>query len=90
MKAWADGGPRNPDYRNLRQGYPVQTRLAKELHRQAGVPEGPCGLEEVAKFQAVLPGYQIKVMTVDPPYSILFKGPQPSERFIMLVKSDRH
>lgn len=82
-KALADGGRRNPDYENLR-------RLAKELHRQAGVPEGLCGLEEVAKFQSVLPDYKIKVMTVDPLYGILFKGPQPSDKHILLVKSDRH
>ena len=39
------------------------------------VTEGPCGLETIALFQAVLPQYQIKVMTVDPPYGIIYKGP---------------
>lgn len=52
MKALADanGDTQNPEYRNLKQGRPVQKRLAKELHRSAGVPEGPCGYEELDKF----------------------------------------
>ena len=40
----AHGDTQDRDYKNLKQGYPVQERLAKELHRLAGVPEGPCGL----------------------------------------------
>lgn len=28
-----------------------QLKEAKKLHQQAGVPEGPCGLEEVKQFQ---------------------------------------
>ena len=67
MKALVDanGNARDHRYHNLKQGRPVQERLAKELHRLAGVPEGPCGISELQKFQAVLPGYQIKVMSID-------------------------
>ena len=90
MKALAGNGAQHPDYQNLLKGRPVQTRLARELHRLAGVPEGPCGLAEVTQFQAALPGYQIKVMTVDPPYGIIYKGPTPSDKLILLVKSHRH
>ena len=46
-------------WNNIRQGRSEQERLAKELHERAGVPEGPCGLEEVERFQAVLPDYQV-------------------------------
>ena len=64
MKAWVDhcGGDREAyhDYTNMRKGCRIQTRRAKELHRLANVPEGPCGLEEVAKFQAVLPTTKLK------------------------------
>ena len=53
-------------YENLRDGYPVQGIQAKELHRLAGVPEGPCGLQELEMFQKDLsPEYQIVVLTVD-------------------------
>ena len=70
MKALVDANrnARDHHYHNLKQGLPVQERLAKELHRLAGVPEGPCGISELQKFQAVLPGYQIKVMSIDPPH----------------------
>ena len=94
MKAWADQhcGDREAyhDYNNLRKGQPIQTRRVREFHQLAGVPEGPCGLEEVAKFQAVLPDYQIKVMTIDPPYDIIYKGPHASDKLILLVTTDRH
>ena len=54
MKALADadGDARNQEYHNLKQGYPVQERLAKELHQLAGVPEGPCAIPELTQFQA--------------------------------------
>ena len=49
MKALADANrdTRDPDYHNLKQGRPVQERKAKELHRLADVPEGPCGIDEL-------------------------------------------
>ena len=37
-------------YHSMCHGYPVQTRLSKELHKDAGVPEGPCGLAELDQF----------------------------------------
>jgi len=63
MKALIDanGNTRDRHYHNFKQGYPVQEREAQALHRLAGVHEGPCGISELQKFQAVLPGYQIKV-----------------------------
>ena len=38
-------------YQNLRKGYPVQTTMARQLHAIVGVPEGPCGVEELEQFQ---------------------------------------
>ena len=38
----------------------MQTRMAQELHTKAGVPMGPCGIEEAKQFQAYLAEYQIK------------------------------
>ena len=62
MKEWVDQDP-DKHYENLRKGYPIQERLAKLLHRDAGVPEGTCGLEEVLQMQKYLfpRGYQIKI-----------------------------
>ena len=68
VKALADanGNTKDQDYHNLKQGRPVQERKAKEFHRLTDVPEGPCGIPELQKFQAALPGYPIKVMSIDP------------------------
>ena len=92
MKALADTNEdtRNQDYHNLKQGYPVQKRLAKELHRLAGVPEGPCGIRELEHFQTALPGYQIKVMSIDPPHMIIYAGPTQSDKIIRLIKEGEH
>jgi len=68
----------------------VQERLAKELHQQAGVPEGACGIEELKKFQSVLgPRYQLLVMSFCKPFMLIFKGPA-AEFQIRLVKSNHH
>jgi len=39
--------------------------LAGQLHYKAGVVIRKCGIEEVKKFQAVLPQYQIHVLSKD-------------------------
>lgn len=46
MQAWCNkdenvSGKNN--YKNIRQGRPIQICLAQALHMQAGVP-GPCGI----------------------------------------------
>lgn len=90
MRAWIDEGSQGLNYENISKGYPIQTRLAKELHQKAAVPEGPCGLRELQKFQDVLPGYQIKVLSVDKPHSIIFHGPDSHKKRILLIKVDDH
>ena len=49
MKECVDGDP-NKQYRNLKDGRPIRQKLAKQLHRDVDVPEGPCGYEELEKF----------------------------------------
>ena len=41
-----------------------------------GVPEGPCGIPELKKFQAVLPEYQIKVYSATTNVEMLYTGPE--------------
>ena len=62
MKEWVDQDP-DKHYENLRKGFPIQERLAKLLHRDAGIPEGTCGFAEVEQMQNYLGplGYQIKI-----------------------------
>ena len=74
----------------LRHGRPRQTVQARELHQTAGVPEGPCGLEQLEAFQRVLsPHYQLKVVCRSKPFFILFRGPDAPHQ-INLIKSNTH
>ena len=52
------------EYSNMRKGRPIQLEQAKELHMNTGVPEGPCGIEEVKIFEKFL-GYQITIINGD-------------------------
>ena len=53
------------------------------------MPEGPCGLDEVERFQAVLPDYQVNVVTTNPNDLFLFRGP-PREKKLHLFYHDNH
>ena len=81
-------GHRN--WQNLKRGLPVQEKEAKELHQQAGVPEGPCGLQEFPKFQEALGcNYQLLIMARMHPFLLIFKGPSAPNQ-IRLLKSNDH
>lgn len=43
-KAYVD---QDPQYENISKGRGVQAYLAYQLHQEAGVPEGPCGSEQI-------------------------------------------
>ena len=72
-----------------------QRTLAKELHRNARVPEGPCGLEEIRLFQTHLytldPPFQLKVFC-DQTCKPLFTGPRKVDKdhVLYLLKSEHH
>lgn len=86
MKARIDG---HVKYKAIRKGRTIQTDLAKQLHVEACVDEGPCGIPELQKFQDYLCDYQINVLTVDKPHCVIFEG-SPSDKKILLVKVDNH
>ena len=44
---------------------PAQENDARELHRKAGVPLGPCGISEVKQFQKYLTGYEINIVSME-------------------------
>ena len=78
------------EWRALLQGRPRQTIRAQELHRTAGVPEGPCGLAEIEAFQRYLaPNYQIKVISRQKPFFIIYRGPE-APNIIRIIKSGDH
>ena len=63
---------------------------AKKLHAEAGVHEGPCGLEEITKFQEHLGPQGFRIIVVDASKDgMIFKGDTflEAEKLIALVKS---
>ena len=67
-----------------------QLKLARELYKPAGVPEGPCGFEAIEQFQNYLglKGYQM--MVVDPVRGgVIFTGEayKNAPKVIQLVKT---
>ncbi|CAH3199085.1 unnamed protein product, partial [Porites evermanni] len=90
-KTYRDWGSRDDQYLHIRKGGPLQEQLARQLHRRARVPEGPCGLGELNLFQIVLADYQIVVVSADHGYQIIFKGPrQPEDKLLCLLKVQDH
>ena len=50
-----------------------------------GVPQGACGPPELAKFQAVVPEYQIKVFSATSKEELLFKGPEANHIIYLIL-----
>ena len=65
------------EYTTLRHGGALQTTKARELHRLAKVPEGPCGLPEIRDFEKLLPDYQVIVVSADHGNAIVHCRPPP-------------
>ena len=78
-----------PTYRYYAEGRPVQRTMALDLHDNAGVPMTPCGIEEIKLFQAVLPWYQLVVVSGDHFNAIIYKGPE-TEKPIYLFYHNGH
>ena len=55
---------------------PLQTCLAQELHQSAGVPLGPCGLDEAKQFQVYLIDYQINIVSKEYRNKIIYARPE--------------
>ena len=97
MQAWADEQPPRRctppvSFRALKMGRDAQTQLAKALHAEARVPEGPCGLGAFEQFQIVLPDHFIKVVSAELGFQVIFgRGEkQDHQRYVLLLKHDHH
>ena len=85
-----DGVDGHRNRENLKRGLPVQEKQARELHNEACVAEGPCGIQQLQQFQKALgPSYQLLVMTRLKPFFLIFKGPDAPHQ-IRLLKSNNH
>ena len=82
------------EWKNLRDGRPRQKAMAQDLHRAAGVPEGPCGLPELHRFQTYLstldPPYQLKVLSRQHPFFLIFRGPDAPHTIVLLKSNDHY
>lgn len=65
-----DYGCGSDTYKNPLYGCSVQERLAKSFHQAAGV-----GLPEIETFQCHLTDYRLVVLSLNPIYQIIYKGP---------------
>jgi len=75
------------------QGRPFQTFLAKQLHQQAGVPEGPCGVQEMKQFQAYLAPQGCQIIVFEGQQgTIWFKDRDLNDapKKILLLKVQQH
>ena len=73
------------DYRK-----PQQTRLAQELHQNAGVPLGPCGIEEAKQFQAYLTDYQISIVSKEYSNKIIYTGPEKEKKVYWYMHNNHY
>ena len=67
-----------------------QTRLAQELHTNANVPLGPCGIEEAKQFQAYLTEYQINIVSKEYGDNIIYNGPNKDKRIYLYMHNNHY
>ena len=87
-KAKLDNDPQDRQIRDHR--WPMQTRLAQELHRNAGVPLGPCGLEQAKQFQAYLAEYQISIVSKEYSNKIIYAGPEKDKKIYLYMHNNHY
>ncbi|XP_035690339.1 uncharacterized protein LOC118425540 [Branchiostoma floridae] len=80
----------NVRWNSIRQGCKLQTVLAQELYQAAEVPQGPCGLPEIQKFQEHLTDYQIIVVSAKELNEVVFKGPHHEQKLILYLIDEHY
>ena len=80
-----------PNYNYLRNQVRAQQIKAMELHANANVPLGPCGLEEVDLFQKYLTAYEINIVSGNHDSAIIYPSqPSTNKTPIYLYLHDNH
>ena len=87
-KAKLDNDPQDRQIRDRR--WPMQTRLAQELHQNAGVPLAPCGLEQAKQFQAYLTEYQISIVSKEYSNKIIYAGPEKDKKIYLYMHNNHY
>ena len=86
-KALADN---HPKLLKLKQGKPIQKRLALDLYKKANVLPGPCGLREISKLQGSLPDYQIIVIDFHARNTSIYEGPWGDKKIVLYKNGDHY
>ena len=81
----------HPKWRSFRECRPIQAEEAIKLHEEVGVPQGPCGYEELTRFAAApsLYDYRLLLIDADRQYQVTAFGPM-SDKQLILVYHDYH
>ena len=77
----------HPQWHSFKYGRKLQKEHALKLHREAQVPFGPCGHEELAQFSQApsLLDYQILLVDADRTFHITsFGSPAPDKQLVLL------
>ena len=69
---------------------PMQTRMAQELHQNAGVPFGPCGIDQVKQFQAYLTEYQINIVSKEYNNNIIYACPERDKKIYLYMHGNHY
>ena len=61
-----------------------------ELHTNADVPLGPCGIEEAKRFQVYLTEYQINIVSKEYNNKIIYSGPDKDKRIYLYMHNNHY
>ena len=64
--------------------------MARELHQNANVPLGPCGIGQAKQFQAYLSEYQISIVAKEYGNKIIYAGPEKDKRIYLYMHNNHY
>ena len=77
-------------WENIRKGRPRQTKLAEELHANAGVAFGACGYQELQTFQNHLADFEIILVDAERGYTATSFNPGSGKPKLALLYDKEH
>ena len=81
---------KDPNYSSISQSYGKQANYARALHKEAGVPFGKCGIEEIKRFENThrMQNYKVMVISKENLNAVIYVGPEDREHTIYLSSHD--
>ena len=64
--------------------------MAQELHANADIPLGPCGIEEAKQFQTYLAEYQINIVSKEYNNKIIYSGPEKDKKIYLYMHNNHY